>query len=1593
MDKSWDHPWTTQEMRKKRREWSLAGDAGLLKHLQQFSENLVVRANKTEEALDSLTTQLNETAILIDSVTNTSLALANTQFIESRVQEDDIEIQKGVENFVQESKDEDSATADLIATVSESIKQGLNIMDEKYKKMEFVDSDTEEEEEEDSRVVLSVLLGPNNPYQDRPLPYVIGSQKWKNSIKIGLESSSSSSESEQIDEEDESESDDERAALREYNMGTTAKANIGLVPSMIESEYANRNDITYMSNDKLDVVSQNNVHSASESITPNENVPKVPSFNDSAPNFAEELAKRLGTVRQAQKPVAIDEKNEASINRFKDDLFTPEGDENLNDKTKTIFSENASENSWKEKPIKSYKNNIIPASIDVPPPISTVSTKPKSSIDDLFGDADFEDSDDIFSSKNTVKTITKNKYPSNSNLANTESAQKKYLGIAAPTAASTPETNVNSDNLFSDDEDAGDLFGLPKNQLPNKKKPVGGVPILGNILTAAVESKISNRISRTQSSGSSGSNTPANNESNQEFVYDNSRNAISNDNINDRSSVAGNESTCTSGISIQPPSITTDGSSLGANFQPPMTSTQNSEFYRERVVSDSLFTARTLNQVNATSNSTPASNQPQEEQNEDSLAQQDDVFENEDLFGPPPLPKADSKSAKSKVSSLFDDSDSGDELFSTTSSGSRSQKSTDFLTAPQHPDKSKPPQRKGLFDEDIDIFGSKDAPDVDIFGIASKPAPKEDSNASRKFSGTDDNGLFGTFKSNTEKRQSTASKKISLFDDDEDMDDGDLFAVKPTKNEGKTESSIFNDDDDLFSVKKAVDEKPSSAKQPSIAGLQADNGGSDLFMIKAVDKKQDNVDPDIATQRKERKGSDILSGNGLFFSAVGSRGLVFEDDDYDDLFNNKSVTADKKGKDESTSVINTDAPGKDTDVSVDSKSFVENREPSEEVSRKMEQRDGKNTRVASEETHVIGNAENEFKKSPPKSLDIHVTTSSSQPEESGQTTRHTVSGKIKNLMGKMGDLKILSPMDTPPMWRKSEEKTDEEDSTADRDSDDGGCISTQGQSSPPSVSEDSTAQKQSTISGESNVESAISFDEPVQVETLSTASKTRVRIQVKRRPQSRHARKSALIHSGIDFDTVDSGDSHLQNESRGEHSSIILSKESTNSMNVHSAHTVTVNPDRLAPFSANDGIHRPSDVNLSLAADDKSELGSISKESSMSANKNTLLSPSTDEEDLFDVPPDLPEDPQKEDTLFGRAPILSPVERVLEKPPVSFKPLKDTHIKRLDSVDTEKDTTTGKSSKIDTLTEHQNDSITETVASIARKKDDKRDSVESKDESKEVMDPLRDSSHDPLKDPSSLFAFVTKTPSPEKGKNLLFSEDDSLFASGTKKPSEEQTVKKPVLDLFADDTEGDLFSSSLSKPVKKPLKDTKISLFDDDDQDDESDSLFGHIAKKSSGKAESGRKNSVQQPRKRASLFDDDDDDANLFSEHSEHSQKSDSGSIREQSSKTEIFASVTEPVKTSHITDIFADQSSGEDDIFASKIIPKKIVKSKSLFPSDDDDDDDNSNIFGKKSSVSESQVKPTEARSTSKKSVTRDLKKVAEKIGEDPLSILQDD
>ncbi|XP_015173180.1 PREDICTED: WASH complex subunit FAM21 [Polistes dominula] len=1626
MEKSWDRSWTTEEMRNKRQEWSLAADAGLLKHLQQFSENLVSKANKTQQAIDSLTTQLGETAIIIDNLTNTSLALANTQFIESRVQEDDIEIKKEVEQELPKT--------DFLTNIIESVKQGLNVMDEKYKRMEVIDSDSEDEG--DTRV-MSVILGPKDPYQDRPLPYVIGSHKWNTSNKIGLESSSS--ESEQVDEEeDDSESYQDEVRIQEsFDSKNGPNIDTGLTSSLSVSEKSN--DASYMNHGKLDSISQNTMSFASDCTTPVKDPLKVQVTNES-PNFAEELAKRLGNVRQTLKPPITNESREPSINKFKDDnLFTPENDgiedffndkpNNLFEDNKEILEDNVSAKLWQHRPV--FQSNIIPPSMDVPPPISTISTKPKSAIDDLFDKGDSEDSDDIFSSKQPVKRITKDATSESKQAVNTENVQNKFLDVVIGKttktnwATSTPESNVEANNLFSEEEeeDDNDLFGTSKKNTSksmgetqknrvntednDKKKPAGDSLIIGGVLTSSIENALSSKIPRRQSSDSSSSDTESNYEvafNNEPLFEDNSLQVVrdQSSNITARAGNSGNwnvnleNSENSSGISIKRHSISsTMALTMPIDEVSSSTRLNSAEFYRERIINDSLFVANTLHppDVNSTSFRT-SNNQSNTEQTIGNIST-DDVFENKDFLGPPPLPKADSKTNKSKIPSLFDDSDSGDELFSTTSSGSRSQKSTDFLaTTPQFPDKNKLlSNNKGLFDDDIDIFSNKDSPDVDITGNFLKPY-KDNIIASKRFQDIASNNfsIDKTHSTNVSKESNiiklpanstTSTKKNSLFDDEEDDNVDDLFGVKKTEIKSKIEDKMFTSDpeNDLFSVKpstkttKVMDKKTlSREEETTVEDIKRQS-------LLSKDTSLEGTVNNFVVTTKQDKGQDNQKKDALF-----------EEDDYEDLFVN-----DKKEKKK---------------VEVESK--IEDSKESNEIISKKE---SVQVEVKFSDNFDDNNSTDvDNKKHPPTTLNIRTTTSSSAEDNSQMPRRTTVSGKIKDLMGKMGDLKILSPTDTPPLWRKSEEKTDEEDDVIDRDSDDGGCIAKPIQTPPTENTELSKQQIRPDSNG--NTESAISFDVPAQVETLSTASKSRVRIQAKRRPQSRHARKSALRQSGLDFDTVDTIEKIPQGESS------VLSKESSNNSTGHGV--VPPNDDRLTLSSSSfvDNTLRHVELNPSTG-DDKSELGSISKESSISANKNTLLSPSTDEEDLFDVPPDLPEDSQREDALFGRAPILSPIQNVLpDREPTYGRPLRDTIIGGND----ENEETIRKDSIKSELSSHNN-SISDTsfdvddnekkievrsneIERLTKFQETRTEQIDDSTEStndvfeqeylKGPIDPLHDNTYDPLKDPSQLFAFVTKTPSPDKGKDLLFSDDDSLFSSRSIKTNREESIRKQVSNLFEDDASGDLFSVPLPKSVKKTLKDTKISFFDEDsnDQNDEDDSLFGPIAKKMSVKNEEEKSIvTAKVSQKKINLFQDDDEDddndaTSLFAEQQQSVQtpKVELSKVPQESGKLESILSVDDkPVnKPSKLADIFGDQSSTEDDIFTSiKPVSKKIIQNKSLFAADSDDDD--SQFFGKSSSLVEST--PNESRPIVKKSVTRDLKKTAEKIVEDPLSIFKDD
>ncbi|XP_044579285.1 WASH complex subunit 2 isoform X2 [Cotesia glomerata] len=1635
-EKSWDHPWSTDEIRLKQHEWSLAGDVGLLRHLEKFSETLTSRVKSTQENLDSLTSDLNETTVLIDNVTNASLALANTQFIESRVYEDDPsseEHQKKKTETVNVQKE--LSEAEVIAIVSENIQRGLQIMDEKYDRLEVVASDDSDDENPSQSMVSvpSFILRPKDPYKDRPLPYVIGSDKWQASNKIGIESSSSESEALDNEEDDDDDDDDESTEGDKIThiFNSTQRNNLlAKRSSLSSSESSDFNDKSNNTNklasgpssttDKMYTRSQDTLNSTSEIDTPVEVKGKT---GRDAPGFAEELAKRLGSVLPGAKVDSSKaDVDRSSVNRSNDDLFDNEkkNEDIFNVKKDKLFSdgglfdEDVPNRLWNNKPLRRPQSNIIPASIDLPPPIHSVEAKPKSSIDDLFGDVDSDESDDIFAPRSSTKSTTVDK-TSVSDKPKNESNRFPIIDQTGgeKVATSTPDINTSVPNLFDDDEDDS-LFNSVKNSAPvrSPKARVPGVLISqADLLSSSLGSKIFQRARQDSSESSeteesvgfkgegdrNASVVTVDNVSRSSSISSKSNATQSRENdkttsrSNASSTIAGNrihvsrESSDSSGISVPPLSISSNLSiSLGLE-QPQMESTRliSEELSRERLTSDSLLNQRSRQQgeeVNSGRDvSAPASGGAVQEHlttnsssniKSNANSKEVNIFD-DDVFSPPPLPKSDIKS-KSKVVSLFDDSDSGDDLFSNTSSGSRSQKSADVLAHSNNnlphklaqEAKSKINQTKlkhSLFDDDNDkiedIFGSADDSDIDIFARQKSKSNTLSSDLPANKASVNNNTTeeikVGDKKSPSFISNKSEKKTLSIFDDSDEEDD-DLFstntkiAKKPsnmfygggitpsgggmsddvddlfvkstsTLTENKLEEEKEKEEEEVEAVKQAASPKKDSAEAVTLVE------GEKKSKVK-LDEKQNNsdhvlpsVDDNLHSQSRrlfdDYAGEDSDDEDSLFGKSNVKRGFpVFND----------SVVNIKETK--ITSVqITSERVDNYSDTETNSVSAIDG---------------GKMSRINDNDTKI---------RTPPKSLKIKLpTVTADDDNESVSPPRRAVSGKIKNLMGKMGDLKILSPTDTPLTWRKAageNNKVDSEnDNTPDRDSEDGSSISVPSTKSPTILS-DENINTNVSLSPSIETETAVSFDVPAQAEPLtikgSKILQNRARIPVKRRPQSRQARQTALRTSGLDFDAVDTAGS--------------VAFDSNNS-----ASSTTETKTRSADDSRDEGVVKNKHYLNLTTTDDRSEM-SLSKDGSISTTKNTLLSPSTDEEDLFDVPPDLPEDPPKEDSLFDQAPILSPVQARRSKTHFDNKSHSSYSVNK---------------SKVESKNEVKE----------AHKEEDKSLSA--------PIDPLRDDNHDPLKDPSQLFAFVTKTPSPEKGQGLLFDEDDSLFSSTKNEASISESNKKSPLDLFDDDSTSDLFSGPFAKPVKKPASAVKSSLFNDfDSEDDETEDLFASMSSRKSNQSKSEFSDTETSAKgnnnKQADGFEDDEDnEEELFFDASEKPSSDSSKGDQSPAVTSVTAASVDASSKKTKLEDIFGNQSSGEDDIFFTK---KPIAKEKasSFFSNEGESDDD---LFAIKpaaglAGLSQSADKPV------KKSVTRDLKKTAEAISEDPLSILHDD
>ncbi|XP_072196031.1 WASH complex subunit 2C isoform X2 [Excalfactoria chinensis] len=215
----WERPWSLEEIRKGSQSWSLASDAGLLRFLQEFSQQTISRTHEIKKQVDGLINETKAADCRLHNVFNDFLMLSNTQFIENRVYDEEVEesIPKtDAGEKAEQEKTREQKEADLIPKIQEAVNYGLQVLDSAFEQLDIKAGNSDSEEEESNERV-ELILEPKDLYIDRPLPYLIGSQQFMEQDDVGLgdltseEGSVDSDRGSVLDseEKDEEESEDE----------------------------------------------------------------------------------------------------------------------------------------------------------------------------------------------------------------------------------------------------------------------------------------------------------------------------------------------------------------------------------------------------------------------------------------------------------------------------------------------------------------------------------------------------------------------------------------------------------------------------------------------------------------------------------------------------------------------------------------------------------------------------------------------------------------------------------------------------------------------------------------------------------------------------------------------------------------------------------------------------------------------------------------------------------------------------------------------------------------------------------------------------------------------------------------------------------------------------------------------------------------------------------------------------------------------------------------------------------------------------------------------------------------------------------------
>ena len=188
-------------------KWTLEDDSNLVKILSQISDSVILQTKALQDDVEKLTYDANAAEVHLGNVFSSFLQIANTQFVENRVYEieanaEDNNVEGGGNkdnnNGTPNGTDVDP-TANDPTKVLDRYKSALSLGTRALKLFSLFDAEGDD------------------IYNEKPLPFVIGTKEFEEDPLVGLGDIGSGSELDDDGEESEGEEDEEDEEIERYS--------------------------------------------------------------------------------------------------------------------------------------------------------------------------------------------------------------------------------------------------------------------------------------------------------------------------------------------------------------------------------------------------------------------------------------------------------------------------------------------------------------------------------------------------------------------------------------------------------------------------------------------------------------------------------------------------------------------------------------------------------------------------------------------------------------------------------------------------------------------------------------------------------------------------------------------------------------------------------------------------------------------------------------------------------------------------------------------------------------------------------------------------------------------------------------------------------------------------------------------------------------------------------------------------------------------------------------------------------------------------------------------------------------------------------